>query len=199
MKRRITVRSLVIVLPARPCYRSRRAPRRSSTSRWSTASATKGSRIRRSRISSSTSAMSTRPRLPDSPQYVKAGEWVVGQGQGARAGQRRHGALRDVRPQLGAPEVLRRHDRAPVHADHRLSQGLDARARTASSRARPSCIQPKTLADLDKYKGKLKDAIVLLQGEQDLPISFDPMASRLLEHRPREAHAGPRAGRPPAR
>ena len=28
-------------------------------------------------------------------------------------------------------------------------------------------------------KGKLKDAIVLLQGEQDLPISFDPMASRL--------------------
>ena len=49
------------------------------------------------------------------------------QGQGARTGQRRDGALRDVRPQLGAPEVLRGHDRPPVHAHHRLSEGLDAR------------------------------------------------------------------------
>jgi len=48
-------------------------------------------------------------------------------------------------------------------------------------------INARTVADLDKYKykykykGKLKDAIVLIQGDQELPISFDPMASRLLE------------------
>ena len=42
-------------------------------------------------------------------------------------------------------------------------------------------ISARSVADLDKYKGKLKDAIVLIQREQELPISFDPMASRLLE------------------
>jgi carboxypeptidase Q len=42
-------------------------------------------------------------------------------------------------------------------------------------------ITASTVADLDKYKGKLKDAIVLTQPVQDMPISFEPMATRLLE------------------
>ena len=63
-------------------------------------------------------------------------------------------------------------------------------------------LTPKTLADLDQYKGKLKDAIVLLQGEQDLPISFEPGASRLLDPDLQKLTLAPepggrRAGAPP--
>ncbi|MCK7477460.1 MAG: M20/M25/M40 family metallo-hydrolase [Candidatus Moduliflexus flocculans] len=54
------------------------------------------------------------------------------------------------------------------------------------------------MADLDKYKGKLKDAIVLTQGEQDMTISFEPMAIATARDRPGQAHARARAGRPPA-
>jgi hypothetical protein len=36
----------------------------------------------------------------------------------------------------------------------------------------------KKAEDLDKYKGKLKGAVVLVGGEQDLEISLDPMAKR---------------------
>ena len=138
------------------------------------------------------------PRLPASPQYVQAGEWVVGQGQGARTGQRRDGALRDVRPQLGAPEVLRGHDRPPVHAHHRLSEGLDARhERRPQGPGRPDHGQdrrrPREVQGQAQGRHRLDPGRT---GPADL-VRSDGLAPP--RDRPGQAPAGPRAGRPPAR
>ncbi|MCU0244627.1 MAG: peptidase M28, partial [Acidobacteria bacterium] len=120
------------------------------------------------------------PRLPASPQYVQAGEWVVGKAKElglANAALETYGTfgrsweLQKYYAAMTAPQYmpLIGYPKAWTPGTNGVLKGLAV------------LLQPKTVADLDKYKGKLKDAIVLTQGEQDMTISFDPMAARLLE------------------
>jgi len=120
------------------------------------------------------------PRLPASPQYVQAGEWVVAKAKElglANAAMEPYGTfgrsweLQKFYAAMTAPQYMPiiGYPKAWTPGTNGLVKGPAV------------LITAKTVADLDKYKGKLKDAIVLTQGEQDLPISFDPMASRLLE------------------
>ena len=118
------------------------------------------------------------PRLPASPQYVKAGEWVIGQAQAiglVNAAMEPYGTF-------GRSWELQKFYAAMTEPQYMPIVGYPKAWTPGTNgvlKGRPILIQAKTVADLDQYKGKLKDAIVLLQGEQDLPIGFDPMASRL--------------------
>ncbi|HMA54602.1 MAG TPA: M20/M25/M40 family metallo-hydrolase [Acidobacteriota bacterium] len=120
------------------------------------------------------------PRLPDSPQYVKAGEWVVGQAKElglVNAAMEPYGTF-------GRSWELQKYYAAMTEPQYMPIIGYPKAWTPGTNgvlKGPALLLQPRTLADLDQYKGKLKDAIVLLQGEQDLPISFDPMASRLLD------------------
>jgi carboxypeptidase Q len=120
------------------------------------------------------------PRLPDSPQYMQAGEWVVEQAKKlglANAAMETYGTfgrsweLQKYYAAMTAPQYMPiiGYPKAWTPGTNGLLKG-QAVLVTAS-----------TVADLDKYKGKLKDAIVLTQPEQDMTISFEPMALRLLE------------------
>jgi len=118
------------------------------------------------------------PRLPDSPQYVKAGEWVVGKAKEmglVNASMETYGTF-------GRSWELLKYYAAMTEPQYMPIVGYPKAWTPGTNgvlKGPAVLIQAKTVADLDQYKGKLKDAIVLLQGEQDLPISFDPMASRL--------------------
>jgi len=118
------------------------------------------------------------PRLPASPQYVEAGEWVVGKAKElglANAAMEPYGTF-------GKSWELLKYYAAMTEPQYMPIIGYPKAWTPGTNgvlKGQPILIQAKTVADLDQYKGKLKDAIVLLQGEQDLPISFDPMASRL--------------------
>jgi len=118
------------------------------------------------------------PRLPASPQYVEAGEWVVGKAKElglANAAMETYGTF-------GRSWELLKYYAAMTEPQYMPIVGYPKAWTPGTNgvlRGPAVLIQAKTVADLDQYKGKLKDAIVLLQGEQDLPISFDPMASRI--------------------
>jgi carboxypeptidase Q len=120
------------------------------------------------------------PRLPDSPQYVKAGEWVVGQAKEMGLVN----AVMEPYGTFGRSWELLKYYAAMTEPQYMPIVGYPKAWTSGTNgllKGPAVLIQAKTVADLDQYKGKLKDAIVLLQGEQDLPISFDPMASRLSE------------------
>ncbi|RPI97541.1 MAG: M20/M25/M40 family metallo-hydrolase, partial [Candidatus Aminicenantes bacterium] len=118
------------------------------------------------------------PRLPASPQYVEAGEWVVAKSKElglANAAMETYGTF-------GRSWELLKYYAAMTEPQYMPIVGYPKAWTPGTNgvlRGPAVLIQAKTVADLDQYKGKLKDAIVLLQGEQDLPISFDPMASRI--------------------
>ncbi len=118
------------------------------------------------------------PRLPASPQYVEAGEWVIGQAKAlglANAAMEPYGTF-------GRSWELQKYYAAMIEPQYMPIIGYPKAWTPGTNgviRGPAVLVQARTVADLDQYKGKLKDAIVLLQGEQDLPISFDPMASRL--------------------
>ncbi len=120
------------------------------------------------------------PRLPDSPQYVKAGEWVVGQAQKiglVNAAMEPYGTF-------GRSWELLKYYAAMTEPQYMPIIGYPKAWTPGTNgvlKGPAVLLTAKTVADLEPYKGKLKDAIVLMQGEQDLPISFDPMASRLAE------------------
>ncbi|MGZ5439530.1 MAG: M28 family peptidase, partial [Candidatus Aminicenantales bacterium] len=120
------------------------------------------------------------PRLPDSPQYVKAGEWVVSKAKElglVNAAMETYGTF-------GRSWELQKYYAAMIEPQYMPIVGYPKAWTPGTNgvlRGPALLLTPKTLADLDQYKGKLKDAIVLLQGEQDLPISFEPGASRLLD------------------
>jgi hypothetical protein len=120
------------------------------------------------------------PRLPDSPQYVKAGEWVVGQAKQlglVNAAMEPYGTF-------GRSWELLKYYAAMTEPQYMPIIGYPKAWTPGTNgvlKGPAVLIQAKTVADLDQYKGKLKDAIVFLQGEQDLPISFDPMATRLTD------------------
>jgi hypothetical protein len=120
------------------------------------------------------------PRLPDSPQYVKAGEWVVGKAKEiglVNAAMEPYGTF-------GRSWELLRFYAAMTEPQYMPIIGYPKAWTPGTNgvlKGPAVLLTAKTVADLDPYKGKLRDAIVLMQGEQDLPISFDPMASRLAE------------------
>ncbi len=120
------------------------------------------------------------PRLPDSPQYVKAGEWVVGKAKElglVNAAMEPYGTF-------GRSWELLKYYAAMTEPQYMPIVGYPKAWTPGTNgvlKGPALLLTPNSIADLDKYKGKLKDAIVLLQGEQDLPISFEPMASRLSE------------------
>jgi len=120
------------------------------------------------------------PRLPDSPQYVQAGEWVVAKAKElglVNAAMEPYGTF-------GRSWELQKYYAAMTAPQYMPLIGYPKAWTPGTNgvlKGQAVLLQPKTVADLDKYKGKLKDAIVLTQGEQDMTISFDPMASRLLE------------------
>jgi len=120
------------------------------------------------------------PRLPASPQYVQAGEWVVAKAKElgmANAAMEPYGTF-------GRSWELQKYYAAMTAPQYMPIIGYPKAWTPGTNgvlKGQAVLIAAKTVADLDKYKGKLKDAIVFTQGEQDLPISFDPMASRLLE------------------
>jgi hypothetical protein len=120
------------------------------------------------------------PRLPASPQYVKAGEWVVAKAKELGLA----GAAMEPYGTFGRSWELQKYYAAMTAPQYMPIIGYPKAWTPGTNgvlKGPAVLIQPKAVADLDKYKGRLKDAIVLTQGEQDLPISFDPMASRLLE------------------
>jgi len=120
------------------------------------------------------------PRLSESPQYRKAGEWVV-----ARAGEMglvnaemepygtfgRGWELQKFYGAMTAPQYmpLIAYPKAWTPGTNGVVTGT------------PVLIEAKKAEDLAKYKGKIKDAIVLVQGEQEVAISFDPAAARMSD------------------
>jgi carboxypeptidase Q len=120
------------------------------------------------------------PRLPDSPQYVKAGEWVVAKAKElglANAAMEPYGTF-------GRSWELQKYYAAMTAPQYMPIIGYPKAWTPGTNgvlKGQAMMLSVKTVADLDQYKGKLKDAIVLTQGEQDLPISFEPGASRLHE------------------
>jgi carboxypeptidase Q len=120
------------------------------------------------------------PRLADSPQYVKASEWMLGQakelglvnaaiepyGPFGRSWelQKFYGAMTSPQymPLIGFPKAWTSGTNGVLKGDAVL-------------------VTAQTPADLDKYKGKLQGAIVLVQGEQELPDAFVPQASRYTQ------------------
>ena len=120
------------------------------------------------------------PRLPASPQYLKAGEWVVGKAKelGLENAQMetygtfgRSWELQKFYAAMAAPQYL------PLIAFPKAwTPGTNG-----VLKGNAVLINVTKVADLDKYKGKLKDAIVLTQAAQEFPVSFDPAASRYSE------------------
>lgn len=115
--------------------------------------------------------------FPASSQYLKAGEWVVGKAKelGLENAQMesygtfgRSWELQKFYAAMTAPQYM------PLIAFPKAwTPGTNG-----VLKGNAVLLNVKKPADLDKYKGKLKDAIVLVQGERDLPISFAPAASR---------------------
>jgi hypothetical protein len=120
------------------------------------------------------------PRLPASPQYLKAGEWVVGKAKelGLENAQMesygtfgRSWELQKFYAAMTAPQYM------PLIAFPKAwTPGTNG-----VLKGNAVLLNVKKPADLDKYKGKLKDAIVLTLAAQDIPISFDPVASRFSD------------------
>jgi carboxypeptidase Q len=120
------------------------------------------------------------PRLAESPQYRKAGEWAVKTlteiglasaqmepwgtfGRGWEL-QKFYAAMTapQYMPLIAYPKAWTPGTNGPVKGEAVL-------------------LEVQKVEDLEKYKGKLKGAIVLSQGEQDVPLDFAPEASRLSE------------------
>jgi len=120
------------------------------------------------------------PRLPASPQYLKAGEWVVGKAKEL--------GLENVQMEsygtFGRSWELQKFYAAMTAPQYMPIIGFPKAWTPGTNgvlKGNAVLLNVTKAADLDKYKGKLKDAIVLTQGERDLPVSFDPAASRLSD------------------
>jgi carboxypeptidase Q len=133
------------------------------------------------------------PRLSESPQYRKAGEWVVGKlkelglinakmepwGTFGRGWE-----LQKFYAAMTAPQYM------PLIAYPKAwTPGTNGVVK-----GNAILVKARTAADLEKYKGKLKGAIVLTQGEQELAISFEPGARRLSDEELKKLEAAPEPG-----
>jgi hypothetical protein len=133
------------------------------------------------------------PRLSESPGYRRAGQWAVGKltemglvkakmepwGTYGRGWE-----LKKFYAAMTAPQYM------PLIAFPKAWTPGTAGAVKGDA----VLLNVKKVADLDKYKGKLKGAIVLTQGERDLPISFEPVAHRYTEAELKGLEAAPEPG-----
>jgi carboxypeptidase Q len=120
------------------------------------------------------------PRLPASPQYLKAGEWVVGKAKELGL----ENAQMESYGTFGRSWELQKFYAAMTAPQYMPIIGFPKAWTPGTNgvlKGNAVLLDVKKPADLDKFKGKLKDAIVLTQAAQDMPISFDPAASRLSE------------------
>lgn len=137
------------------------------------------------------------PRLSESPQYRKAGEWTVGKlkelglenakleawgtfGRGWEL-QKFYGAMTapQYMPLVGYPKAWTSGTNGPLKGNAVLL-----------AVTRPD--------DLNKYKGKLKAAVVLTQGEQVLGSGLNPDVRRKTEEDLRRIELAPEPGARPA-
>lgn len=137
------------------------------------------------------------PRLSESPQYRKAGEWVVKTlkelglenakmepygtfGRGWEL-QRFYGAM--IAPQY-MPLIA--YPKAWTSGTNGVVKGNAV------------FLDVKKAEDLNKYKGKIKGVIVLTQGEQEVNMAFDPDARRETEDGLKRLAMAPEPGVKPA-
>jgi hypothetical protein len=136
------------------------------------------------------------PRLAESPQYRQAGEWTVG-----RLKEMGFAATMEPYGTYGRGWELQKFY-AAMTAPRYMPLIAYPKAWTPGTngviKGNPILIDVKNSADLEKYKGKLKDAIVLMQGEQPLEISFEPAASRLTDDELKKLFLAPEPGARPA-
>jgi len=120
------------------------------------------------------------PRLPASPQYIKAGEWVVGQAKELGL----ENAMMEPYGTFGRSWELQKFYAAMTAPQYMPLIGYP-KAWTPGTdgllKGNAVLVNVTKVADLDKYKGKLKGAIVLTQPAQEFPILFEPAASRLSD------------------
>ena len=120
------------------------------------------------------------PRLSESPQYREAGKWVIktltelGLANAAMESYGEYGRsweLQKFYAAMTAPQYMPMiaYPKAWTSGTNGLIKG-DAVLLAVSK-----------VEDLEKYKGKLKGAIVLTQGEMEVGLDFEPEASRLTE------------------
>ncbi|MGH9764945.1 MAG: M20/M25/M40 family metallo-hydrolase, partial [Blastocatellia bacterium] len=118
------------------------------------------------------------PRLTGSPNVKQAQEWVEG--------QLKNWGLQNVHVEpwgpFGRGWTLAGFS-ANVVAPQFLPMIAYPKAWSPSTdgpiKAQPVYLDAKTVADLDKYKGKLKGAIVLLDPARDVKADFEPLGERL--------------------
>ncbi|MDH4195795.1 MAG: M20/M25/M40 family metallo-hydrolase [Candidatus Aminicenantes bacterium] len=136
------------------------------------------------------------PRLSESPQYRKAGEWVVAtltqlglvNGKMEPYGPFGRGwELRKFYGAMTAPQYmpLVAYPKAWTPGTNGLVKG------------NPVLVSVGKVEELEKFKGQLKGAIVLTQGEQPDDISFDPSASRLSDEDLKALETAPLPGAVP--
>ncbi len=133
------------------------------------------------------------PRLAESPEYRRAARWAVG-------------TLKEMGLVNAAMEPWGTYGRgwelkkfyAAMTAPQYMPLIAFPKAWTPGTggvvKGDAVLINVKKAADLDQYKGKLKRAVVLTQGERDLPISFEPGAHRYTEAELKELEAAPEPG-----
>jgi len=137
------------------------------------------------------------PRLSESPQYRKAGEWVVTtltglglvNGKMEPYGQFGRGwELQKFYGAMTAPQYmpLIAYPKAWTPGTNGLVKG------------NPVLVSVTAVQELEKFKGQLKGAIVLTQGEQPDDISFDPSAFRLSDEDLKKLELAPLPGAAPA-
>ncbi len=133
------------------------------------------------------------PRLAASEQYRKAGEWTVAKlkelglenakmepmgtlGRGWEL-KKFYGAMTSPQymPLIAYPEAW-------TSGTNGLIKGS------------PILLDVKKAEDLEKYKGKLKGAIILTQGEKEVPLSLKPDASRYTDDELKKLEAAPEMG-----
>jgi hypothetical protein len=120
------------------------------------------------------------PRLSESPQYRKAAEWAVktltemGLANAALESYGDYGRSWELRKFYGAmtaPQYM------PLIAYPKAwTPGTNGPVKGTAV-----LLDVAKAEDLEKYKGKLKGAIVLTQGEMDVALDFEPEADRLTE------------------
>lgn len=133
------------------------------------------------------------PRLSGSPQYRQAGEWAVNKlkelglenakmepwgtfGRGWK--------LQKFYAAMTAPQYmpLIAYPKAWTPGTNGLLKGS------------PVLLNVKKAEDLNKYKGKIKGAIVLTQGEKELEMTFDPGAKRYTDDDLKKLEMAPEPG-----
>jgi hypothetical protein len=137
------------------------------------------------------------PRLSESPQYREAGKWVietltalglVGAQMEPYGPFGRGWELQKFYGAMTAPQYmpLNAYPKAWTPGTNGLIKGT------------PVLVGVATVQELEKFKGQLKGAIVLTQGEQPDDLLFEPFASRLSDEDLQKLILAPLPGAAPA-